>query len=81
METESKVRRRKEDGCLCVEMESSALQAISSYLGVNLYAFFITGDVVSDEWERADLGGHRERDKQLLAFEAALLIADELKNQ
>ena len=62
-------------------MESSALQAVSSYLGVNLYIFFITGDIVSEEWERADLGGHRERDKQLLAFEAALLIVNELKSQ
>ena len=79
METDNKVRKRKEDGCLCVEMESSALQAISTYLGVNLYIFFITGDIVSEEWDRADLGGHRERDKQLLAFEAALLIADELR--
>ena len=80
METDNKVRRRKEDGCLCVEMEASALQAVSSYLGVNLYIFFITGDIVSEEWERADLGGHRERDKQLLAFEAALLIANELQS-
>ena len=79
METDNKVRRRKEDGCLCVEMESSALQAISSYLGVNFYTFFITGDIVGEEWDRADLGGHRERDKQLLAFEAALLIAEELR--
>ena len=79
METDNKVRRRKEDGCLCVEMESSALQAISSYLGANFYTFFITGDIVGEEWDRADLGGHRERDKQLLAFEAALLIAEELK--
>ena len=78
METDNKVRQRWEDGCLCVEMESSALQAVSSYLGVNLYIFFISGDIVGDEWDRADLGGHRERDKQLFAFEAALLIADEL---
>ena len=45
---------------------------------MNLYIFFISGDTVGDEWDRADLGGHRERDKQLFAFEAALLIADEL---
>lgn len=78
METDNKVRQRREDGCLCVEMESSALQAVSSYLGVNLYIFFISGDIVGDEWDRADLGGNRERDKQLFAFESALLIADEL---
>ena len=34
---------------------------------------------IGEEWDRADLGGHRERDKQLFAFEAALLIADELR--
>ena len=44
-----------------------------------VYAKFITGDIVGEEWDRADLGGHRERDKQLLAFEAALLIAEELR--
>ena len=79
METDNKVRKRREDGCLCVEMESAALQAISSYLGVQLFIFFITGDIVGEEWERADLGGHRERHKQLFAFEAALLIAEELR--
>jgi nucleoside phosphorylase len=76
METDNKVRRRKEEGCLCVEMESSALQAISTYLSVNLYIYFFTGDIVGEEWERADLGGHRERDKQLFCFEAALTIAE-----
>lgn len=79
METDSKVLKRKNDGCLCVEMESSALQAISSYLRVNLFVFFISGDIVREDWDRADLGGYREQYKQLFAFEAALLIAEELK--
>ena len=79
METDNKVRKRREDGCLCVEMESAALQAISSYLGVQLFVFFITGDIVGEEGERADLGGDRERNKQLLAFEAAMQKAEELR--
>ena len=79
METDAKIRKRKEDGCLCVEMESSGLQAVCSYLGVELYIFFFTGDIVSEEWDRADLGGRRERRKQLSCFDTALLIAGQIK--
>ena len=81
METDSKVRRRKEDGCLCVEMESSALQAICSYLKINRYIFFFTGDIVCEDWDRADLGGRRERDKQLFCFDLALMIAEYVKKE
>lgn len=38
----------------------------------------ISRDIVSEEWNRANLGGYRARDKHLFAFEVALLIADEL---
>ena len=38
----------------------------------------ISRDIVSEEWNRANLGGHRALGKHLFAFEVALLIADEL---
>lgn len=75
METIDKTQRRKKDGCLCVEMEASGLQAVSDYLNTQLYIFFFSGDILSDEWDRADLGNHHEKAKQLNCFDLALLVA------
>ncbi len=49
METREKVRKRKEEGCLCVEMELAGVQAVCDYYGFELYDFLVTGDVVDQE--------------------------------
>lgn len=78
METDNKVKRHKEDGCLCVEMEASGLQAVCDYLNINLYIFFFSGDILKEEWDQADLGGEREKSKQLNCFDLAILISQNI---
>lgn len=78
-ETINNVNKRRESGCICVEMEISALQAVANYLNINLYTFLISGDILSDSWDSADLGTEKEKKKQLESIDVALLIAKELK--
>ena len=47
METREKVRKRKEEGCISVEMELAGVQAVCDYYGFELYDFLMTGDVVN----------------------------------
>ena len=46
METIEKVRKRREEGCISVEMEIAGVQAVCDYYGFELYDFLVTGDVV-----------------------------------
>lgn len=79
METQDKARRRKSEGCISVEMESSGLQAICNYYGFGLYTFFFSGDLLNDDsWEQANLGNEAEHDIQKATFDAALKIAMEI---
>lgn len=78
-ETANNVKKRRESGCICVEMEVSALEAVSRYLGINFYTFLLSGDILTDSWDNADLGTIKEKAKQLTSFDVALLIAKELK--
>lgn len=78
-ETINKCNKRKEEGCICVEMESSALQAISNYLNINLYIFFFAGDILDSGWEPGNLIGENHRNKQLGTFDIALIVAKNIK--
>ncbi|MCR5462346.1 MAG: nucleoside phosphorylase [bacterium] len=78
-ETKNAIEKRKNDGCICVEMETSALEALCNYNGLNLYVFFITGDILVDAWDRADLAKKEEHIKQLSSFDLAILIANTIK--
>ena len=77
-ETISNIEKRKKLGCICVEMEASALEAMCDFKGINLYVFFISGDILVDEWDRADLGTDKEHKKQLSNFDIAILLLKEL---
>jgi uridine phosphorylase len=51
-ETPDKIRRRRDEGCLVVEMEASALIAIARFRGVDLVQLLYAGDDVSGEtWD------------------------------
>ena len=78
-ETINNVEKRRNDGCISVDMEASGLQAVANYLKVNLYILFFSGDVLSEEWERGDLGGEREKEKQLFSFDVAIMIQKEIE--
>ncbi len=51
-ETRDRIRRRREEGCLTVEMEASALIAVAQYRGVRFGQLLAAGDDVSgDVWD------------------------------
>ena len=50
-ESLSKVKQRKEEGCLTVEMEVAGVQAVADYYGFELYDFLQVGDVLDDEYD------------------------------
>ena len=78
-ETINNIKKRRESGCVCVEMEVSALQAVADYLNINLYTYLVSGDILVDDWNVGDLWTDKEKEKQLLSFDIALLIAKEIK--
>jgi uridine phosphorylase len=56
-ETEAIVNERKSQGCVCVEMEISAVQAFANLRGVNLYTFVYGADNLdSTKWDKRILG-------------------------
>jgi uridine phosphorylase len=51
-ETPAKVRKRKEEGCLAVEMEAAALFAVARFRGVSLALLLYGGDDVGgSDWD------------------------------
>lgn len=69
-ETPAKVARRREVGCICVEMEASAMFAAAAFRGVVYGQLLYAGDDVSaHEWD------HRNWDSQTSAREHLLDLA------
>lgn len=51
-ETRNNFKKHKEDGCISVEMECAALQAMCDFRGLDLYMFFTSGDLLdAPEWD------------------------------
>ena len=76
METREKVRRRRADGCIAVEMELAGVQAVCDYYGFELYDFLVTGDVVDQPVYSPE--GLSEANHSMDKFDIALLIAESL---
>lgn len=71
-----KVRRRKAQGAICVEMECAGMQAVADFRGVDFFQFFYAGDNLDhSQWQPRSLSGHVRLDDKskiaLLAFELA----------
>jgi uridine phosphorylase len=51
-ETSGKIQRRRDEGCITVEMEASALMAVAQFRGVDLVQYLYAGDDLSGEtWD------------------------------
>jgi uridine phosphorylase len=71
-ETPAKVKRRKQEGCLAVEMEAAALFAVAQFRGVVLALLLYGGDDVGgSDWD------HRHWDKTTTVREKLLRLAAE----
>ena len=75
-ETVNLVNKRKQEGCIAVEMELAGVQAICDFYGFELYDFLVSGDVlieVSYETEGLSAANHN-LDKLFLALQIAKRI-------
>lgn len=51
-ETRGNFEKRKSEGCISVEMECAAIQAMCDYRNLNAYFFFTSGDLLdAPEWD------------------------------
>lgn len=72
-ETKGNVTKRRNEGCLVVEMEVAGVQAVSDYYGYELYNFLAPGDLVTVD-ERT-LEGLSEANHNIEKLHIALEIA------
>ena len=78
-ETRKKVLKRKEEGCICVDMECSAISALAKFRNKEIFQFFYAADNLdSGKWEQRSLGNNEKlSDKEkigLLAIKFAVSL-------
>ena len=73
-ETEENRNKRVAQGCICVEMECSRLQAVCDFYDLELYQFVYAADSLDSTWCRRILG-NMEMDARLKYFYVAWEIA------
>ena len=60
-ETRNHFEKHREQGCISVEMECAALQAVCDFRQKNLYMFFTSGDLLdAEKWDERSLPGESE---------------------
>jgi len=59
-ETRGNFEKRKQDGCIAVEMECAFVQAVCDFWGVEFYGFLKSGDLLdAPEWDpRSEFGNN-----------------------
>lgn len=78
-ETREKVNKRKDSGCICVDMECSAVAALANFRKKEVFHFFYAADNLdNDEWDARSLSNSAnvlEKDRiALLAMELAAIL-------
>lgn len=78
-ETHEKVKRRKENDCICVDMECSAVAALADFRGKDIFHFFYAADNLDgEEWDKRSISNSAnvlEKDRiALLAMEMTLKV-------
>lgn len=81
-ETRKKVVTRKEEGCICVDMECSAISALAKFRNKEIFQFFYAADNLdSAKWDTRSLGNDDKlSDKEkigLLALKMAINMESE----
>lgn len=77
-ETVNNFEKRKADGCISVEMECSAIQAMCDFRGLELYIFLTCGDLLDapEHLFRGGDGQYKGTQHDAGHFEIALLLAE-----
>lgn len=74
-ETINNINKRKEEGCIAVEMEISSVQALCHYLNINYFPFIYGADRLDKEIYNSSLLGKLPSDTRLFHFDIATKIA------
>lgn len=75
-ETIGKMKRRKESGAICVDMECSAVAALAAFRGFELCHFFYAADHLSEEkWDIRTLSSHADLDSKDRIADLAIQFA------
>jgi len=77
-ETINNIEKRKQDGCISVEMESAGLQAMCNFRNLDLYMFFTSGDLLdAPKWDERHIDGeYSGTQHDTRHFEIALELTD-----
>ena len=77
-ETRSNFAKRRAEGCISVEMECAALQAMCDFRGLELYVFFTSGDLLdAPEWDARHKKGEKAGTQHDVGhFDVALALAE-----
>lgn len=76
-ETRGNFEKRKNDGCISVEMECAAIQAMCDFRGLDAYFFFTSGDLLdAPKWDsRMEKDQKKNTQHDLGHFDIALELA------
>ena len=68
--TRKKVLARKEEGCICVDMECSAISALAKFRDKEVFQFFYAADNLdSAKWDKRSLGSNEKlSDKEMIGL-------------
>ena len=76
-ETRANFEKRRADGCISVEMECAGVQAMCDFRGLELYAFFTSGDLLdAPEWDARNKNGKKGGQHDVGHFDIALALAE-----
>ena len=79
--TQDKVNRRKEQGCICVDMECSANAAVAQFRGKELVQFFYAADNLdSEQWDVRSLSNYDRLEEKDRIAAVALELARRINN-
>ena len=75
-ETRNKVLKRKEQGCVCVDMECASINAVAQFRDKELFQFFYAADNLDTaKWDKRSLGNSdRLSEKEKIIYLALELV-------
>ena len=75
-ETAGLVQKRKNEGCLAVEMELAGVEAMCAFYGLELYNFLEAGDVLEESaYDTEELSGaNHDLQKLSIALEILKMV-------
>lgn len=79
-ETRDKVQKRKSQGCICVDMECSAMMSVAEFRNKELFQFFYAADNLDNaKWDQRSLSNVDRLDEKEKIIYLALDLAREMQ--